>query len=165
MIDFKCMFHPEQGVNIGGFNFTMYSTFAVAFLYGCFRVSEGAYTGGKVMNALLGGSLQWLLLFIVFIAMNHGSCYGCLLSHVCAPNAVHATRAESCASTLGCTLAIPQRTACAIALRPRIDTAYVPLLLIGAFTLGYAPCPACSALRIHADHCLSLSSSFLLQAR
>lgn len=47
------------GVCNGGIHAIVYWTYAVAFIYGAWRVSTGAYTGGDVMNvlvaALVGG--------------------------------------------------------------------------------------------------------------
>uniref|UniRef100_A0A7R9VCA0 Uncharacterized protein n=1 Tax=Chlamydomonas euryale TaxID=1486919 RepID=A0A7R9VCA0_9CHLO len=42
-----------QGVCTGGVNAVLYWTYALAFIYGGWRVSTGDYTGGDVMNVLI----------------------------------------------------------------------------------------------------------------
>jgi ATP-binding cassette subfamily B (MDR/TAP) protein 1 len=41
-----------SGLAMGGIQFTMFSSYAVAFVYGAWRVSLGLYTGGQVLNVL-----------------------------------------------------------------------------------------------------------------
>jgi len=41
------------GLGIGSFQLIIYGSFAIALVYGAFRVASGAYTGGTVMNVLI----------------------------------------------------------------------------------------------------------------
>jgi ATP-binding cassette subfamily B (MDR/TAP) protein 1 len=43
----------QAGLAMGGLQFIMFATYAVAFVYGAWRVSLGLYTGGQVLTVLL----------------------------------------------------------------------------------------------------------------
>lgn len=42
-----------MGLSLGAFQLIIYSSFAIALVYGAFRVASGAYTGGTVLNVLI----------------------------------------------------------------------------------------------------------------
>ena len=42
-----------MGLTFGGFQLIIYGSFAIALVYGAFRVAAGAYTGGDVLNVLI----------------------------------------------------------------------------------------------------------------